>query len=193
MRCLKESLAATPLQRVTAILNGTTNFILSEMEERGCSFEHALVEAQGRGYAEADPSADVTGRDAASKAILLATIASGRPPAVGDLGGITGVTRRVIQAAGRHGRTVKLVAEIDLTTQPARTSVKVKALPVEHPLAKVRGVDNGVLIETRDGAELFFSGPGAGGDATAVAIIGDLVRVAKERAQARDPRRLVCA
>jgi len=193
IRCLSESLSAAPLRRVTAILNGTTNFILSEMEIHGCSVEDALLEAQRRGYAEADPSADITGRDAASKAILLATIASGRPPALGKLEGITGVTQADIASAKRDARTLKLVAEIDLRSTPAATTVTVEALPASHPLSHVAGVNNGVVVETTDGTELFFSGPGAGGDATAVAVIGDLVRVAKDRTQTEARRRLVCA
>lgn len=192
IRCLQDSLAATPIRRVTAILNGTTNFILSEMGERKCSFQDALHEAQLRGYAEADPSADITGRDAVAKAILLATIVSGSPPVLGMRSGISRVTAREIETASSHGRTLKLVAQVDFTTNPATASVEVKALPVDHPLAHVRGVDNGVLIELLDDSRLFFSGPGAGGGATAVAILGDLVQVAKDRIQARDPRHLAC-
>jgi homoserine dehydrogenase len=193
VRCLRDSLSATPLARITAILNGTTNFILSEMHEHRCSFDEALSLAQARGYAEADASADIRGKDAAAKAILLATIASGGPPSFGRLEGIDGVTPEEIEKARGENLILKLVAAIDLTTRPARASVTLKALQHGDPLAGVGGVDNGVLIETTDGTELFFSGPGAGGEATAVAIVGDVVQVAKERADARNARRLVCA
>lgn len=193
VRCLSESLSGTRLRRITAILNGTTNFILTEMEERGRSLRDALAEAQRRGYAEADPSADVTGHDAACKALLLARAASGDEPTLGRVEGITHVDRRAVEAAVGDGCSIKLVADVDLGQSPPRVAVTVQSLAADHPLGRVRGVDNGVVVETAEGARLFFSGPGAGGDATAVAIIGDLVRVAKERTEARDAHRLVCA
>ncbi|MDQ3953889.1 MAG: homoserine dehydrogenase [Actinomycetota bacterium] len=174
VRSLRDALPATRLRRITGIVNGTANFVLTRMAEHGATFDDALHEARVRGYAEADPAADVTGRDAAAKAVVLATLVTGSAPVVTRVGGIDAAT-----GAGPH---TKLVAEIDLTARPPCVEVGLRDLPPGHPLAAVTGADNALLVETADGQELFFRGPGAGGEATAVAVLGDVVQAARQRA-----------
>ena len=174
VRTLRDALPASRLRRITGVLNGTANFVLTLMTGRGATFDDALHEARSRGYAEADPAADVSGRDAAAKAAVLATLVTGSPPVVA---GVAGFDR----SADVHAGT-KLVAEIDLGVRPARVEVGLRELPPAHPLASVTGADNALLVETADGHELFFRGPGAGGDATAIAVIGDVVGAARQRA-----------
>lgn len=193
IRSVQESLATTPLKRIRAILNGTTNFVLTEMERTGASLEEALGKAQARGYAEANPSNDIDGSDALVKALILATIASDATPIVEKRQGIDHVTPELLVRTLAEGFRNKLVAEIDLTLQPTRVRVSLETLPHSDRLATVDGVDNAAVIETRDGTSLFFQGPGAGGEATAIAILGDLATAVKDRAQLRLGPKLACA
>ncbi|HEX2196538.1 MAG TPA: homoserine dehydrogenase [Actinomycetota bacterium] len=180
VRTLRDALPATRLRRITGILNGTANFVLTQVAERGATFDAALREARARGYAEADPAADLSGRDAAAKAGVLATLVTGSPPGATRVSGL--------DAAERVGRHTKLVAEIDLRARPPSVEVGLRELDPAHPLAAVGGADNALLVETACGEELFFRGPGAGGDATAIAVVGDVVQAARHRAA-----RPVCA
>ncbi|HEX2042904.1 MAG TPA: homoserine dehydrogenase [Acidimicrobiales bacterium] len=192
IRPLRESLAGDRLVRVMGIVNGTTNFILTRMTESGESFAEALAEAQARGFAERDPSADVEGWDAASKAAIIASVAFGANVVAGDVyrEGIAGVTPEDIAMAARLGYVVKLLAVVeavgetapddDGAPRPREIAVRVHPamLPAEHPLASVRESFNAVFVEGAAAGELMFYGRGAGGRPTASAVLGDLVDAA---------------
>jgi homoserine dehydrogenase len=182
VRPLKESLTGERLRRVTGIVNGTTNFILTQMSEEGLGFDDALRQAQDLGYAEADPTADVDGHDAAAKCAILASIAF-NARVVGDevfREGIARVTTEDIEFARRLGYVVKLLAIAELG-EDERIAVRVHPamIPATHPLASVRDAYNAVFVEGPNVGELMFYGRGAGGDATATAVVGDLVTVAR--------------
>ncbi|HEY5012977.1 MAG TPA: homoserine dehydrogenase [Acidimicrobiia bacterium] len=181
IRPLRESLAGEKIRRVTGIVNGTTNFILTEMTEEGSSFADALAEAQALGYAESDPTADVEGFDAAAKAAILASIAFGAEVVAGDVDreGITKVTAADITAADDLGYVVKLLAVAEDLDGSIAVRVHPAMIPKQHPLASVRGSFNAVFIEGAAVGELMLYGRGAGGGPTAVAVLGDLVDAAK--------------
>jgi homoserine dehydrogenase len=182
IRSLKESLTGERLRRVIGIVNGTTNFILTKMAEEGHAFEDALREAQRLGYAEADPSADVEGHDAAAKCAILASIAFNARVTAGDVfrEGISRVTTEDIESARRLGYVVKLLAIAEIGDDE-RIAVRVHPamIPASHPLASVRDAFNAVFVEGDKVGELMFYGRGAGGDPTATAVVGDLVTVAR--------------
>jgi homoserine dehydrogenase len=184
VRPLRESLLAEPVDLVVGIVNGTTNYILTRMTEAGVGYADALAEAQSLGYAEADPTADVGGHDAAAKIAILASIAFGVALTSDDVDveGITSVTARDIAFAARHGFVLKLlaVAERLETVDGVRQSVRVHPtlVPVDHPLAAVRGSFNAVFVHGGAVGDLMFYGPGAGGDPTASAVLGDVVDAA---------------
>ncbi len=178
VRPLRESLVGEPLQRVMGILNGTTNFILSQMSELGTSYEAALAEAQELGYAEADPTADVGGHDAAAKAAIIATIAFGASVTPADVftEGIENITAEDISYAADLGYCIKLlgiIERVELETISVR--VHPAMVPKTHPLASVRDSFNAVFVEGDAVGELMFYGRGAGGDPTASAVLGDLI------------------
>ncbi|MFB3737883.1 MAG: homoserine dehydrogenase [Candidatus Velamenicoccus archaeovorus] len=181
IRPLKESLTGERLTRVMGIVNGTTNFILSRMSEEGRPFEEVLAEAQRRGYAEADPTADVEGLDAAAKCAILASIAFNARVVAGDVyrEGITRVTPEDIVYARRLGYVVKLLAIAEFDGERIAARVHPAMIPAGHPLASVREAFNAVFVEGPKVGELMFYGRGAGGDATATAVVGDLVAVAR--------------
>jgi homoserine dehydrogenase len=187
VRPLRESLAGDAVKRVLGIVNGTTNFILDAMTTTGESFESALAEAQRLGYAEADPTADVEGHDAAAKAAILAGLAFHSRVSIGDVHceGITGVTAADVQLAGEVDSVVKLLAiceKIDGPDGPAITArVHPALVPNSHPLASVRGAFNAVFVESESAGQLMFYGPGAGGSPTASAVLGDVVSAARNR------------
>jgi homoserine dehydrogenase len=175
---------------VIGIVNGTTNFILDKMDEVGAGFAETLAEAQELGYAEADPTADVEGFDAAAKAAILASLAFHTRVTAADVyrEGITEVTSSDIASARQIGCVVKLLALCQLSDADAdgrgRTvSVRVHPamIPRSHPLASVGGAYNAVFVESRSAGKLMFYGPGAGGSPTASAVLGDLVTVARNR------------
>jgi len=170
---------------VIGIVNGTTNYILTRMSEEGLSFDDALAEAQSRGYAEADPTADVDGHDAAAKCAILASIAFNARVVADDVyrEGIAGVTTQDIEFARRLGYVVKLLAIAELNDEQIAARVHPAMIPVEHPLAAVRGSFNAVFVEGAAVGDLMFYGRGAGGDPTAIAVIGDLVTVARHLRQ----------
>jgi homoserine dehydrogenase len=189
LRPLRESLAGDQLRRIVGIVNGTTNYILSRMAETGAGFGEALAEATEAGYAEADPTADVDGFDAAAKAAILASLAFHSPVTAGDVyrEGISAVTATDVARAAEIGCTVKLLAICERVdgADGADDGVAVRVhpamIPTTHPLAAVGGAFNAVFVEAEAAGELMFYGRGAGGEPTASAVLGDLVAVARNR------------
>jgi homoserine dehydrogenase len=181
IRSLKESLVGERIQRILGIVNGTTNFILTEMSEHGSGFVDALTRAQALGYAEADPTADVEGFDAAAKCAILASIAFNTRVVAGDVyrEGIADVTAQDIADAQRMGYVVKLLAIAELEDGAVSARVHPAMIPQAHPLASVRDAFNAVFVEGPNIGQLMFYGRGAGGDPTATAVVGDLVQVAR--------------
>lgn len=181
IRPLRESLLAEPVVRVMGIMNGTTNYILTRMSEAGAEYSEALAEAQSLGYAEADPTADVEGHDAAAKIAVVASIAFGAVVTGDDVRteGISGVTADDIAFAARHGYVVKLIAVAERFAEPTgdqlSASVHPALVPDSHPLAAVRDSFNAVFVQGEAVGDLMFYGRGAGGDPTASAVLGDLV------------------
>jgi len=185
LRPLRESLAGDRIRRVLGIVNGTTNYILDKMDSSGTGFTEALEEAQALGYAEADPTADVEGFDAAAKAAILAAIAFHSPVVAADVHreGIAEVTSADVASARDMGAVVKLLAICELSEDDRSVGVRVHPamIPRSHPLASVRGAYNAVFVESEAAGRLMFYGPGAGGAPTASAVLGDLVTVARNR------------
>lgn len=183
---LRTSLAGEKITAVVGIVNGTTNFILTRMTEQGSDFQTALSEAQRLGFAEADPTADVSGSDAAAKAAILSMLAFGvnMAPEHVHCEGITTISADDIAYATRRGYVIKLVAiaeRLDSGTVSAR--VHPAMLPHTHPLAAVREAYNAVFIHGEAAGELMFYGPGAGGAPTASAVLGNIVGTARNLAQ----------
>jgi len=177
IRVIHETLAAAHIDRVHGIVNGTTNFILTEMERTGASYDEALHEAQGLGYAEADPTDDVTGRDAAAKMAILARLAFGARVSVEDVSyeGIENLTGQDIAHARELGLSLKLVGTAERVDGGLSVRVHPTFLFGAHPLASVNGSFNAVTIESPAITEVTLSGPGAGGSQTASAVLGDVV------------------
>jgi homoserine dehydrogenase len=182
IRPLSESLAGEPLQRVLGIVNGTTNYILSSMGERGVAYAEALEAAQRLGFAEPDPTADVSGADAAAKAAILAGLAFGVWVDVGSIHteGITAITPADFRAADELGCSIRLVAVCERRHDGVSARVHPVMLPTTHPLAAIRGATNAIFIEGPSVGQLLFAGPGAGGDPTATAVLGDVIDAARE-------------
>ncbi len=191
LRPLRESLAGDRVTRVLGIVNGTTNFILDRMDTSGAGFTEALEEAQELGYAEADPTADVEGFDAAAKAAILASLAFHSRVTVDDVHreGISEVTAADVASAREMGSVVKLLAIAELRDAGDGQAVAVRVhpamIPASHPLASVREAFNAVFVESEAAGQLMFYGPGAGGAPTASAVLGDLVTVARNRLSGR--------
>ena len=185
IRSMRESLAGDQITRVMGIVNGTTNYILTKMHEEGRAFSDVLKEAQSLGYAEADPTADIEGHDAAAKAALLASLAFHSTVTIDEVycEGITGISIDDVNAAKAMGSVIKLLAIAELTVKD-EISVRVHPvmLPNSHPLASVRNAFNAVYVESEAAGQLMFYGRGAGGAPTASAILGDLVAVTRHRA-----------
>jgi homoserine dehydrogenase len=191
LRPLRESLAGDRITRVMGIVNGTTNFILSAMDETGANYGETLEEASRLGYAEADPTADVDGYDAASKAAILASIAFHTRVTANDVyrEGISAVTSADVVAARTLGRTIKLLAICEQIDDSVSVRVHPAMIPRSHPLASVGGAFNAVFVEAEAAGQLMFYGQGAGGAPTASAVLGDLVAVARNRVHGgRGPR-----
>lgn len=180
IRLLQTSLTAEPINRVSGILNGTTNYILSSMASEGQTFDHALRQAQQIGYAEADPSTDVEGYDALHKLQILAALALDvkLPLSSVQRDGIRSITPVDIQLAVQLGYTIKLLANLKRTEIGIEAWVGPTLIPSTHPLATVNGCNNAVCIEGQYVGKLTLSGPGAGGYATGSAVVADLVTVA---------------
>ncbi|NVN49491.1 homoserine dehydrogenase [Mycolicibacterium hippocampi] len=196
IRPLTQSLAGDTVLRVAGIVNGTTNYILSEMDSTGADYASALADASALGYAEADPTADVEGYDAAAKAAILASIAFHTRITADDVyrEGITKVTSADFVSARALGCTIKLLAICERLTNgegQQRVSARVypALVPLDHPLASVNGAFNAVVVEAEAAGRLMFYGQGAGGAPTASAVLGDLVMAARNRVQGgRGPR-----
>lgn len=187
IRPLRDSLAGDRVQRIIGIVNGTTNYILDRMDAEGAEMADVLADAQRLGYAEADPTADVEGYDAAQKAALLASLAfhTSVPLSAVHREGIIGVDKQMMDAARHAGYVVKLVAVCERLTQPDGTgeAISVRVYPAliarEHPLASVHGVNNAVFVQAEAAGNLMFYGAGAGGVQTASAVLGDVVSAAR--------------
>jgi len=181
IRPLLESLAGERIVRVTGIVNGTTNYVLTRMSEDGSSLADAIAEAQSLGYAEADPTADIDGHDAAAKAAILAAIAFDAPVVAGDVyrEGIAEVSADDIANARRLGYVLKLLAIAEVVDGGVSVRVHPAMIPSDHPLASVRLSFNAVLIEGERVGELMLFGRGAGGDPTATSVVGDLIEASR--------------
>ena len=188
---LATDLAANTVGRVRGIVNGTTNYILTAMAQEGRAYEDVLVDAQGLGYAEADPSGDVEGDDAVNKLVVLARLAFGQwlqpasivrqPPTARGQGrpGITGVTDQEIEGAAALGLTIKLLASATRTETGISASVLPTAVPSDSPFGWTDGVTNQIEIDAEPLGTVRFAGPGAGGAATSSAVLGDLIAIAR--------------
>jgi len=183
IKTMREALAGNQVSRVFGIMNGTCNYILTRMEAEGLSFEECLREAQRLGYAEADPTFDIEGHDTAHKLSILTSIAFGCRISADDiyLEGISNITQADIRAAGELGYRIKLLGVAQRTDSGIEQRVHPTMVPTGSVIAQVHGVTNAVAIETDMLGELLLSGPGAGGNATASAVIGDIADIAKSR------------
>jgi homoserine dehydrogenase len=185
IRPLRESLAGDKINRVMGIVNGTTNFILDKMDSTGAGYQEALDEATALGYAEADPTADVEGFDAAAKAAILAGISFHTRVRLDDVyrEGMTEVTAADFASAKEMGCTIKLLAICERAAHGGSVTARVHPamIPLDHPLASVRGAYNAVFVEAEAAGQLMFYGPGAGGAPTASAVLGDLVAVCRNK------------
>lgn len=183
IKAMRESLTGNGITRVFGILNGTCNYILTEMERCGLSFEDCLKEAQRLGYAEADPTFDVEGNDTAHKLAILTSLAFGTQIAPDDiyLEGISNITIEDIRAAADLGFRIKLLGVAQRTDSGIEQRVHPTMVPKDSVIAQVDGVTNAVAIDADVLGELMMSGPGAGGDATASAVMGDIADIAKAR------------
>jgi homoserine dehydrogenase len=177
IRVMAETLAAAHIERVHGIVNGTTNYILTQMAATGASYEDALREAQEMGYAEADPTEDVTGKDAAAKMAILARLAFGASVGLDQVSyeGIERITADDIAYAGELGLSLKLIGSAERIDGGVAVHVHPAFLYADHPLASVNGAFNAVTIESPAITEITLSGPGAGGIQTASAVLGDVI------------------
>jgi homoserine dehydrogenase len=184
IRVIQESLAATEITKVFGIVNGTTNFILSEMASTGASYEEVLARAQGLGYAEADPTEDVNGADAAAKMAILARLAFHAPISLGDVSyeGIEAIQPDDLAYAKELGLSLKLLGVAERLDGGLSVRVFPCFLYRGHPLAPVEGPFNAVMVEAPTITEITMSGPGAGGTETATAVLGDVVSIVSGRA-----------
>jgi homoserine dehydrogenase len=180
IRPLQQALSVNRIQSILGIINGTTNFILTKMATEGSDFAEVLTEAQDLGYAEADPSADVDGYDAADKITILATLAFGEQVNVEKVSceGIRQVSTVDIQYAEQLGFKIKLLAIAQREEQGLQVRVHPTLVPVTHPLASIDGVNNAIFIEGDPIGQVMFYGPGAGGGATASAVVSDIMNIA---------------
>ena len=186
---LRESMAGDRVTTVMGIVNGTTNFILDAMSSKGLSYEEALKQAQDLGFAEADPTADVEGLDAAAKCSILASLAFHTRVGIDDVAveGISNITKEDMEEAARVGHTIKLLAIAERRIgEDGREGVAMRVhpaqVPSDHPLASVDGAFNAILVEGENAGRLMFYGQGAGGAPTASAVLSDLVAAAHHRA-----------
>ncbi len=179
---MTELLKGAGIRRIQGIINGTTNYILTQMQD-GQPYAEALAEAQAKGYAEADPTGDVEGYDAAGKLVILANVLMGAPISLGDVErqGITGLTKADICEAEEGGDVWKLIA--DLATKPGGVQARVRPqrLPRAHPLASVRGATNAITFTTDLLGDVTLIGPGAGRLETGYAIVCDLLAIDRRK------------
>ncbi|MEY3715347.1 MAG: hypothetical protein RL155_222 [Actinomycetota bacterium] len=184
LRPMRESIVGDHVHRVMGIVNGTTNYILTKMDEEGSAFADVLKEAQSLGFAEADPTADIEGHDAAAKAAILAGLAFHSRVTSNDVycEGISKISARDVEVARDMDHVIKLLAIAELTSNN-QVSVRVHPTLIsrQHPLASVRNAFNAVFVEAESAGELMFYGRGAGGAPTASAILGDLIAIARNK------------
>ena len=187
IRPLINDLAPNKILSVSGILNGTTNYILTQMIGHGESFDHALAEAQKKGFAEADPSADVDGLDAARKIAILSALSYGVliPPDRVHTEGIRGITEEDVRLAQENGYAIKLIGKTELSDGKVLSMVSPRFVPLSSPLASVGGVFNGVLVDTDMVGEVMFYGQGAGKLPTAGAVCADIVDILSHRFEDR--------
>jgi homoserine dehydrogenase len=183
IKTMREALAGNTVNRVFGILNGTCNYILTRMEAEGISFDECLKDAQRLGYAEADPTFDIEGHDTAHKLSILTALAFGTKISAGDIymEGISNISQADIRAAAELGYRIKLLGVAQRTESGIEQRVHPTMVPTASVIAQVHGVTNAVAIETDILGELLLSGPGAGGNATASAVVGDIADIAKSR------------
>ncbi len=183
IKTMREAMAGNSVSRVFGILNGTCNYILTRMEAEGLTFEACLKDAQRLGYAEADPTFDIEGNDTAHKLSILTSLAFGTKIAASDiyLEGISNITQADICAAADLGYRIKLLGVAQRTESGIEQRVHPTMVPTASVIAQVHGVTNAVAIETDILGELLLCGPGAGGNATASAVVGDIADIAKSR------------
>ncbi|TIV10527.1 MAG: homoserine dehydrogenase, partial [Mesorhizobium sp.] len=183
IKTMREAMAGNAVTRVFGILNGTCNYILTRMEAEGISFDACLKDAQRLGYAEADPTFDIEGHDTAHKLSILTSLAFGTKIAANDIymEGISNITQADIRAAADLGYRIKLLGVAQRTDSGIEQRVHPTMVPTASVIAQVHGVTNAVAIETDILGELLLSGLGAGGNATASAVIGDIADIAKSR------------
>jgi len=184
LRPMRESIVGDHVHRVMGIVNGTTNYILTKMDEEGSAFADVLKEAQSLGFAEADPTADIEGHDAAAKAAILAGLAFHTRVTSHDVNceGISKISARDVAVAREMDHVIKLLAIAELTSDN-QVSVRVHPTLIsrQHPLASVRNAFNAVFVEAESAGELMFYGRGAGGAPTASAILGDVIAIARNK------------
>ena len=182
VKILREALAGDSIIEVCGIINGTCNYILSAMEKRGLSFKQALAEAQHHGYAEANPSLDINGTDAAHKLALIARLAYGAHPQMADIHtvGLKNLEHRDLGYAAQFGFCIKLLALARLFKGRLQLSVQPMLVPKSHPLAAVDGVMNAVTVNTCYAGETMYYGAGAGAGPTAVAVVADLIDIVRK-------------
>jgi len=180
IRPLQQALSVNRIQSILGIINGTTNFILTKMAAEGSNFSEVLTEAQELGYAEADPSADVDGYDAADKITIVATLAFGEQVNLDEVSceGIRQVSSVDIQYAQQLGFKIKLLAIAQREEKGLQVRVHPTLVPQDHPLASIDGVNNAILVEGDPIGQVMFYGPGAGGGATASAVVSDVMNIA---------------
>jgi homoserine dehydrogenase len=183
IKTMREAMAGNAISRVFGILNGTSNYILTRMEAEGLSFDACLKDAQRLGYAEADPTFDIEGHDTAHKLAILTSLAFGTRIAADDvyMEGISNISQADIRAAAELGYRIKLLGVAQKTESGIEQRVHPTMVPTASVIAQVHGVTNAVAIETDVLGELLLSGPGAGGEATASAVVGDIADIAKSR------------
>ncbi len=181
LRPLRDSLSGDSVKGVRGIMNGTTNYILDQMDTTGAPFEQALAAAQELGYAEADPTADVEGYDAAAKAAIVASLAFHSEFTMDDVHceGITAITAEDVAQAQADGYVIKLLAICERDGQGVNMRVNPTLVARDHPLASVHGAYNAVFVQADNAGDLMFYGPGAGGSPTASAVLGDFVSIAR--------------
>ncbi len=185
IRPLRDSLAGDRVQRIMGIVNGTTNYILDRMDTEGADFADVLAQAQALGYAEADPTADVEGYDAAQKAAILASLAfhTTVPLEAVHRAGITAIDKTMIDDARHAGYVIKLLAVCERVEDGGAEAISVRVYPAlvdrAHPLASVHGANNAVFVQAEAAGDLMFYGAGAGGVQTASAVLGDVVSAAR--------------
>lgn len=182
IKAIKESLSIDKITKITGIVNGTTNYILTKMSEENLGYDEALIEAQAKGFAEADPTADVEGFDAAYKIAILSNIAFRTNVDINNIKreGITGISEKDIKEVKSTNKIIKLIAKAEIVNGGLEAEVAPTVLPLEHPLASINGVNNGVLINSESVGELMFYGPGAGQMPTGNAVVSDIIDIAKQ-------------